>query len=103
MLTLLNVPEAEGVFNFTAPSPANNRRFSKLLAAALFRPCIFRMPAFLLKLGMGEMSTMLVDGQRVVPQHLLDLHFRFKFEHIDEALNDLLKNTHTHEKLEKGV
>ena len=39
---------------------------------------------------MGESATLLIDGQRAIPQHLLDKHYRFVFEHIDEALADIL-------------
>ncbi|MDU1891294.1 MAG: TIGR01777 family oxidoreductase [Dysgonomonas sp.] len=90
IIFLLNLPEAKGVFNFTSPNPVTNKRFSRILARTLFRPCIFRIPNFLVKLALGEAATMITDGQRVMPQHLQDIHFQFSFERLDDALNDIL-------------
>lgn len=89
IIYLLTLREAKGVFNFTSPNPVTNKRFSRVLARTLYRPCVFRIPKFLIKAVLGEAATMLIDGQRVMPQHLLDLHFRFTFEHLDDALLDL--------------
>ncbi|MBK5721852.1 TIGR01777 family oxidoreductase [Dysgonomonas sp. Marseille-P4677] len=91
LIFLMNTPEAQGIFNLTAPGSVTNKRFSKLLSATLYRPCLFRMPAFIVKLVLGESATMLLDGQRVVPQHLLDLHFQFLYERLDGALASVLK------------
>ncbi|MDH6310210.1 uncharacterized protein (TIGR01777 family) [Dysgonomonas sp. PFB1-18] len=91
IIFLLNTPEARGVFNFTAPNPVTNKRFTNILSSTLYRPQIFRIPAFLVKWFMGESATMLLDGQRAIPQHLTDLHYRFRFEHLDDALSNLMK------------
>ncbi len=81
-----------GVFNFTAPNPVTNKRFANILSSTLYRPQIFKIPSFLIKLVMGESATILLDGQRAIPpQHLTDLHYRFTFEHLDEALRNLMK------------
>lgn len=91
VLFLINTPEADGFFNMTAPHAVTNKRFTNILSSTLYRPQIFRIPAFLIRLAMGESATMLVDGQRVYPQKLLDLHYNFAFEHLDEALRNLMK------------
>lgn len=91
IIYLLNMPEARGVFNFTAPNPVTNKRFANILSSTLYRPQIFKIPSFLIKLVMGESATILLDGQRAIPQHLTDLHYRFTFEHLDEALRNLMK------------
>lgn len=88
---LLNTPEARGVFNFSAPNPVTNKRFSNILSATIFRPRIFRIPTFALKLVMGERAALIIDSQRAVPKNLLKLNFIFKYGHIDEALKDLLR------------
>ncbi|WP_029902197.1 TIGR01777 family oxidoreductase [Prevotella sp. 10(H)] len=88
---LLEMPEAQGVFNLSAPNPVTNKRFSNILSTTLYRPRLLRVPAFLVKAVMGEAATMVVDGQRVMPQHLLDLHYRFAYERLDDALENLLK------------
>ena len=90
IIFLLNTPEAEGVFNFTAPNPTPNRFFANTLAATLSRPRIFCIPAFLLKMVMEEMSTMIVDGQRVIPKKLKDLNYHFSYEKLDEAFKNVI-------------
>ncbi|WP_350582611.1 DUF1731 domain-containing protein, partial [Pseudomonas sp. HY2-MNA-CIBAN-0224] len=60
------------VYNLTAPNPVNNHTFTKTLGSWLHRPTFFTLPNFLLKLMFGEMSTLLIDGQKVLPQALLD-------------------------------
>lgn len=91
IIYLMDMPEARGVFNLTSPNPVTNKRFANLLSSTMYRPQIFRIPAFLIRLVMGESATMLVDGQRVIPQRLSDIHYRFTFEHLDEALRNLMK------------
>jgi len=92
IIYLLNMPEAKGAFNMTAPYPVTNRRFAKILASTLFRPRIFTIPSFLIKIALGEASTMLLDGQRAIPQRLTELHYRFSYEHLDEAIGEIVKN-----------
>lgn len=89
---LLDMPEAQGVFNITAPNPVTNKRFANVLSTTLYRPRLFRIPSFLLKMVLGEMASMIIDGQRVIPRHLLDLHFRFTFEHFDKSIENILKD-----------
>lgn len=90
ILFMIDTPEARGAFNLSSPSPVTNKRFTRVLSRTLFRPCLFKIPTFIIKFVMGESSTLLIDGQRAIPQHLLDMHYRFTFEHIDEALADIL-------------
>lgn len=90
IIFLLNKPELSGTFNATAPNPVSNRSFSKTLAAELNRPCVFKVPAFVLKFAMGEMSDLLLYGQYVYPKRLLDSGFQYRYEHLDKALNNLL-------------
>jgi NAD dependent epimerase/dehydratase family enzyme len=47
-------------------------------------------PAEAVKLLMGEMATVILDGQRVVPKRALDLGFRFRFPDLGLALRDAL-------------
>lgn len=92
IIFLLNSSEAGGVFNLTAPYPETNRIFSKKLALVMSRPCVFRLPEFILKTILGEMSTMVLDGQRVFPEKLLKSGFRFQFNTLEEALTDIIKD-----------
>lgn len=74
------------VYNLTAPDPVTNHTFTKTLGAWLHRPTFFTLPKFLLKLMFGEMSTLLIDGQKVLPQALLNADFKFKQPTLKQAL-----------------
>ncbi len=74
------------IYNLTALNPVTNHTFTKTLGAWLHRPTFFTLPAFLLKLIFGEMSTLLIDGQKVLPKALLDSGFEFKHQTLKEAL-----------------
>ncbi len=87
---LMTNESARGVFNFTAPNPVRNQDFSNALGKALNRPSLFPVPGFALKIPLGEMAElMLLNGQRVVPEHLKQMGFEFRFPMIAEALKNL--------------
>ena len=88
---LIDEPTAAGVFNLAAPEPATQAGFSLALAEALHRPLLARAPAWVLRAAMGEMSDLVLASQRVVPQRLLEMGFRFQFPHLDTALADLCR------------
>ncbi|MGM8886150.1 TIGR01777 family oxidoreductase [Psychrobacter sp. 1U2] len=79
------------VYNLTAPNPITNHKFTKAMGAWLHRPTIFTLPEFLLKLMFDEMSTLLIDGQKVLPQALLDSGYEFKHTDIQQALEEQSK------------
>ena len=79
------------VYNGTAPNPVSNIEFTKALGAVLKRPTIFPIPALALKLLFGEMSDILLNGQRAIPAEFLDEGFKFKFGNLTEAFRDILK------------
>ena len=80
-----------GVFNLSAPQPLSNADFGRIIAKMMQRPYWLPVPAFALRLLLGEMSTLVLDGQFVLPKRLLELGFRFRFERAEEALSDLLR------------
>ncbi len=88
---LLENSHAQGPFNMTSPNPVTNSIFSKQLAQVLHRPCLFRIPSFIISGAMGEMSTLVLDGQRAVPDRLTGIGYRFLYEDIDEALQDIYR------------
>jgi len=87
---LIALETAVGPFNLSAPRPVTNAEFGRTLARVLGRPAFFRVPAFAVRLVLGEMSTVVLDGQRAIPRRLLDLGFRFHFPGAESALHDLL-------------
>lgn len=86
---LLNNEQSKGAYNLTAPEPVANSRFVKALADALHRPCWMPLPAYALKLALGEASTLLLDGQYVVPQRLINEGFSFSFPTVESAMKDI--------------
>ncbi|MCG8295389.1 TIGR01777 family oxidoreductase [Pseudomonas entomophila] len=86
---LLRHNEASGPYNACAPEPVRNREFARRLGRALHRPAFMPMPALLLKAGLGELSTLLLGGQRARPVRLLAAGFTFRFNDLQSALDNL--------------
>ncbi len=82
--------DLEGPVNATAPNPVTNAAFTQALARALGRPVFLRFPAWLLRLGLGDLAreTML-SGQRVVPVRATAAGFTFWHDQIDAALGKM--------------
>jgi uncharacterized protein (TIGR01777 family) len=81
--------EISGPVNCTAPVPVTNDQFGRSIGKVLNRPHYFPVPAFVLKLMFGEMSVLLLEGQRVIPQVLLDHGYVFSYPTVQEALSDI--------------
>ena len=85
------VNQLEGKFNAVAPNPVQNKKLTKLIATQLEAPLWMpNVPGFTLKLALGEMSTLVLDGQLVSSKKIEDLGYHFKFYNIESALQDLL-------------
>lgn len=91
ILYLLDNPSLRGPFNLTAPEPVTNEVFSQTLGKVLKRPAAFRMPAFVMRLLLGEASELLLEGQRVVPVHLNSAGYAFKYRSLEPALKAVIK------------
>ena len=87
---LIEREDASGPFNLAAPETLTNAEFSRVLGRVMRRPSFMPTPGFALQLVLGELATLLLDGQRQVPQRLLDLGFTFRFPTAEAALRDLL-------------
>jgi len=79
-----------GPVNFTAPNPVTNSEFTQVLADVLHRPALLPAPAFALRAVLGEMATMLLDGQRALPRRAQSHNFQFKFPQLHGAFVNLL-------------
>jgi uncharacterized protein (TIGR01777 family) len=78
--------EARGAFDMTAPEPVRNRDFTRALGSALRRPAPWIVPGPALKLLFGELSEVLLAGQRVVPRRLVDAGYVFSYPRPEAAL-----------------
>jgi hypothetical protein len=88
---LIEDKSCNGAFNLVAPGIASNAEFGKILAAVLRRPFYLPVPAFLLKLLLGEKSILVLAGQQAVPRKLLDAGFTFHHPQAESALKDLYR------------
>lgn len=87
---LLTDNTARGVFNISAPHPLPNRQFAATLGRVLRRPSWLPAPRPALQLALGEVSTVVLDGQRAVPQRLQEAGFTFRYAELEPALRNLL-------------
>ncbi len=78
-----------GPINAVAPHPVTNRQFTRALGRALSRPALLPAPAWALRALLGEMSALVLDSQRVHPAAVLEAGFRFDYEALEHALEDL--------------
>jgi uncharacterized protein (TIGR01777 family) len=91
MLFLAEKKHIAGPVNCTAPGPVRNEEMTRVLAKALHRPLIApSVPAFMVKLMLGEFGNVILTGQRVIPKRLMNEGFQFQFPTLQEALADLL-------------
>lgn len=86
---LVHENTAQGPYNACAPQPVRNADFAKTLGHVLRRPAFIPLPAFVLRTGLGELSQLLLGGQRAKPARLLAAGFTFQFTDLRAALDDL--------------
>lgn len=90
MAFLLEEPRAKGVVNACAPHPVTNAEFTHTLGKVLRRPTILPVPAAVLRLVLGEAASMLLTGQRCIPEALTRLGFAFEHPELGPALRAIL-------------
>jgi uncharacterized protein (TIGR01777 family) len=82
-------PKLSGAVNLTAPTSYPNKDFGKVVGKVMRRPYWFPVPAFGLKLVLGEKSELVLDGQNVYPRKLLEHGFQFKYPDLESALRSI--------------
>jgi NAD dependent epimerase/dehydratase family enzyme len=88
MWALTNTAVA-GPLNAAAPHPITNLEFTRTLGRVLRRPTLLPAPAFVLRAVLGEMSSMILESQRMLPAKATDLGFRFSHPHLEQALREI--------------
>jgi uncharacterized protein (TIGR01777 family) len=88
---LIDTPTTNGVYNLTAPNPTTNAEMGRTIGRIMRRPYYLPVPAFAMRLLFGEVATVVLDGQRVLPNRLLEGGFEFKFPRIDMAIGDIIR------------
>ena len=89
IIRAIDDPTFAGAINAVAPQPVTNADFTRTLAAAVHRPAILHAPAFALRMMLGEMATLLLDGQRVAPERADQLGFQFRYRELGTALAEI--------------
>jgi len=69
---------------------ATKREFALTLGRVLHRPGFWPVPEFVVRILLGEMSDVLLKGQRVVPRRALEAGYVFKFPELEGALKEIL-------------
>ncbi|ANE45386.1 hypothetical protein SY83_02530 [Paenibacillus swuensis] len=79
-----------GPVNAVGPEPVTNDTFGRTIGQVLHRPHWLPVPSFAMKAALGELSLLLLEGQRVLPAAALAHGFSFQHPTLKSALVDLL-------------
>ena len=89
---LLEQHSLSGPFNLCAPQAVSNREFLRAVHRVLKRPSLFPLPAFALRTLLGELATVMLDSQHLVPERLTKAAFQFEYPQLELALHNVLHN-----------
>jgi uncharacterized protein (TIGR01777 family) len=90
ILFIFENPQIKGPLNFCAPDAVTNRELAKALGEVLGRPAVLPVPAFMLRMVLGEFGNVLLYSQRTIPDKLLSNGFQFKYPDIKSAIEAVL-------------
>jgi hypothetical protein len=91
LCTAIDNENVSGPVNVVAPQPVQNSEFTRVLAGVLHRPAVFPAPAFVLRLALGPMAdALLLSSQRVQPEKLAKIGYKFRYETLPSALQAIL-------------
>lgn len=87
---LIKNPKAQGVYNVCAPEAVRFEELGKILAKLVLRPYWLPVPAFAIRMLLGEMSALVLESQNVAPKRLLEMGYEFKWKNITDALRSFV-------------
>lgn len=87
---LIENEQASGPVNVAAPNPLRYKTLAQVLGKVMKRPSLIPVPGFALRLLLGDVSSTVLEGQRVRTNKLEGLGFQYNYPHIEPALRDLL-------------
>jgi len=91
---VLDNPIVRGPVNTVAPSPVRNAEFTRILGRVLRRPAVIPVPAFVMRLALGEMAdALLLASQRAIPEKLRQANYAFKFPDLETTLRLILRSS----------
>ncbi|MCB0701926.1 MAG: TIGR01777 family oxidoreductase [Candidatus Kapaibacterium sp.] len=77
--------------NLCAPNPVTNNVLTKTIGKVYNRPTMFKVPAIVLRIVLGEAASMILDSTRMEPKNIQEANFKFEYELIEEAIINLKK------------
>ena len=90
-ITAVENDNMQGAYNAVAPNPVTNKELTNAIARKLNKPLFLPpVPGLVLKLMLGEVADLVVNGVHVSSKKIEQTGLRFKFNTVEEALNDLL-------------
>lgn len=92
VLFVLENAKLSGPVNVVAPEPVTMKEFCKALGKAMHRPSWVPVPAFALRLLLGEMADMVLTGQRAIPSRLQEAGYKFLYPKLDDALAAIFRS-----------
>ncbi|XP_057845051.1 epimerase family protein SDR39U1 homolog, chloroplastic isoform X2 [Cryptomeria japonica] len=92
IIEAISNPAYKGVINGTAPNPVRLAEMCNSLGNIMGRPSWLPVPEFAVKTILGEGAAVVLDGQRVMPKKALELGFKFKYHHINDALKAIISS-----------
>ncbi|KAA8492408.1 Epimerase family protein SDR39U1-like, chloroplastic [Porphyridium purpureum] len=88
----LQSKSVQGALNGTAPKPVTFSEMCAALGRAMRRPSWLPAPGVALQILLGESSTLVLDGQKVLPKRTLESGYKFKYSTIDEAMTEIVQS-----------
>ncbi len=82
--------QISGAVNTVAPEPVRNAEFARALGRLFRRPAVFPVPAFVLRLLLGEFADTVLSGQKVMPTVAGTQGYTFRYPTLDNALRSLM-------------
>lgn len=88
---LLAHSACSGAYNTTSPEPVTNAEFTRALGRALHKPTLLPVPRCMLSFALGDMASLLLGSDRLVPRRLQEAGFQFRYANLDKALAEIVK------------
>lgn len=82
--------EIAGPVNLCAPTPVSNAELTSILGRVLHRPTFLAVPGFALRLVLGELSSVVLEGCNMMPGVLMKNGFSFRFPALQPALENII-------------
>ena len=84
--------EVKGIYNAVAPNPVKNKRLAEAIGEGMGKSVVLMpAPSFAMKLAMGEMSSIVLDGVRLCANKIQNTGFEFTYDNVVNALKDLVE------------